>query len=153
MEANHTCRVCGASLAPDAEWCGQCLTPVGAHATSEPPPGQQGSAHPAGAEVAGSDTAGFRSGTDEDAGGSAPEVYAAPEVSVFKPGPYQFGLLGRLVWTGVFVAGGLGLFAASQAAGEFYGRPALALVLVLLGVYLVIGLIFLWGVWRPTRVK
>ncbi|MEX0991657.1 MAG: hypothetical protein WD004_05240 [Actinomycetota bacterium] len=133
MDTTDTCRVCGAALAPNAEWCGQCLTPVATPGTGAAPEAPTRAA--------------------DDPEPRPPEVYEAPEVSAIKPGPYQFGLFGRLVWTALFVAGGLALYAASQAAGAFYGRPALALVLVLLGIYVVIGLIFLWGVWRPTRVK
>ncbi len=137
METTDACRVCGAALGPDAEWCGQCLTPVVPPGTG-PPPAADDTGQP---------------GSDQDAEPRAPEVYPAPETSVTRPGPYQFGLVGRLIWTALFVIGGLALYGASQAAGAFYGRPALALVLVLLGIYVVIGSIFLWGVWRPTRVK
>jgi len=82
-----------------------------------------------------------------------PEVIQAPVTSITKSGPYQFGLIGKLVWTSLFLLVGFGLYAGAVTAGRYVGTPGLALVLMLLGLYVVVGLIFLWGVWRPTRVK
>ena len=79
-------------------------------------------------------------------------VVPAPVVSLTRSGPYQFGLVGKLVWTALFVSVGLGLYGGAIAAGKAFGTPGLALILFLLGIFVVVGAIFLWGVWRPTRV-
>lgn len=122
------CRACDAQLAPDAEWCSQCYTPV---AEKEQTP------------------------SEDPSGSSEPEpwVVEPPQYSAWKAGPYSFGPLGRIVITLVMVALGVVVYFAGKAVGRFYGIPGLSLVLLFLGIYTVIAILVLWGVWRPTRVK
>jgi hypothetical protein len=121
------CTECGATLTPDLEWCGQCYAPVKkeAEAGHEPADGEE----------------------------PEPWVIEPPEYSAWKAGPYSFGPVGRSVITGIMVALGVVVFFAARAVGKFYGIPGLSLVLMFLGIYSVIAIIVLWGVWRPTRVR
>jgi predicted phage tail protein len=117
------------------EWCSQCLTPV---------------RPPAAVNVDPPDVA---PGEHEPASSSTSDVHAPPEISMTKPGPYQYGIVGRLVWTAIFVVAGLIGYAGARVVGHYFGTTGLALVMLLLGVYVLVAVIFLWGVWRPTRVR
>lgn len=120
-----TCTECGATLTPDLEWCGQCYAPIRKEAEQQP------------AE------------SDEP----EPWVVEPPQYSAWKAGPYSFGPAGRLVITGITILLGVVVFFAAKAVGKYFGIPGLSLVLVFLGIYTVIAIIVLWGVWRPTRIK
>lgn len=119
------CRVCNAELNPDIDWCGQCYTPV-------EKPGHEPLERP------------------EPVGN---EVLPAPEYSAVKAGPYSFGLLGKLILTSLVVGVGAALGLTATRIGSFYGTMGLALVLMFIGIYTVIAVIGLWGIWRPTRIK
>lgn len=114
-------------MAPDAGWCGQCYTPVAKEEPREP--------------------------EDPDSSEPEPWVVEPPQYSAWKAGPYSFGPMGRIFITLLMVALGVVVYFAGKAVGKFYGIPGLSLVLVFLGIYTVIAILVLWGLWRPTRVK
>jgi hypothetical protein len=118
------CHVCNAALPPDAEWCGQCLTPVKQEA-HEP----------------------------VDRPEPEPFVGPPPEYSAWKAGPYSFGPVGKILITAFVVLVGAALAYVSARIGSFYGTMGLALVMMLIGIFSVFAVMGLWGLWRPTRVK
>lgn len=119
------CHACNAELPATAEWCNQCLAPV------------------------------KREGQHEPVDRSEPEpwVTVPPEYSAVRKGPYSFGLGGKLIITGIIVALGLGLYVLAIWLTDHLKTPGMALVLLFLIPYTILALIFLWGTWRPTRVK
>lgn len=121
----ETCTECGATLAPDLEWCGQCYTPIKKGAGQAPAEKEE----------------------------PAPWPIEPPQYSAWRSGPYSFGPIGRSVLTGIMILLGVVVYLAAKIVGRHFGIPGLSLVLVFLGIYTVIAIIVLWGVWRPTRVK
>lgn len=119
------CSNCNAELSTTAEWCSQCLTPVKASGQHEP----------------------------SDRSEPEPLVMKPPEYSAVRKGPYSFGIVGKLVITAVVVLIGLGLLVLSIWMTNYLETPGLALVWLILIPYTVLGLLVLWGTWRPTRVK
>lgn len=118
-----TCHVCDAELAPTAQWCGQCLTPV-------PTGGDPG-----------------------ERAAPEPDVGPAPEYSAWRAGPYSFGPFGKLLITAIVIGAGIVLAYVAGSVGWFYGVAGLALILLLILVYSILAAMGLWGLWRPTRVK
>jgi hypothetical protein len=128
-----TCRVCGAELSPELEWCPQCLTPIAEHAaaaaaTTPPSPGAVST------------------------GASGEGVYSKPPTSVLRGGPNSFGIVGKLIFTAIAIAGGYALYRTARVIVDFYGHGGLALVWLFLGIYVVVVILVLWNVWRPAAV-
>src|SRR5438045_3748774 len=128
-----TCRVCGAALTPDLEWCPQCLTPVARSPERAGP-----------TQVAGSPAG----GTVDDEG-----AYSKPPTSVLRAGPNSFGIVGKLIFTGLALVGGYVLYRAGRVIVDFYGHGGLALVWLFLGIYSVVVILVLWNVWRQAPVE
>jgi hypothetical protein len=80
-------------------------------------------------------------------------VAVVPVISAWKAGPSSFGPVGRLSLTAVVLALGYLLYLGALSAGAFYGTVGLALIMLMIGCFMVLALMFLWGLWRPTRVK
>jgi len=88
--------------------------------------------------------------------GQEPEegfVGPAPKYSMWKRGPYSFGPLGRISVTVVVVAFGVALAKEAGIIGTYFGEAGLALVLLFIGIFSVLAVILLWGIWQPTRVE
>lgn len=118
------CRVCNAELNPELDWCGQCYAPV-----------EKGAHEPV------------------ERPQPEPDVTPPEEFSAWRAGPYSFGPLGKILSTALVFAVGAALIWLAARIGTFYGVMGLALVLLFLGIYTVLAVIALWGIWRPTRVK
>lgn len=119
------CKNCNAELPQTAEWCNQCLAPVKAEEQHEP----------------------------VDRPEPEPIIVPPPEYSAVRKGPYAFGLTGKLVITALIVGLGVCLYILAQWLTDHLETPGLALVLLFLVPYSILALVFLWGTWRPTRVK
>jgi hypothetical protein len=128
-----TCRVCGAELSPELEWCPQCLTPI---------------AEPAGAAAAPESLVPAGSAGVSDGG-----VYSKPPTSVLRGGPNSFGIVGKLIFTAIALAGGYALYRTGHVIVDFYGGGGLGLVWLFVGIYVVVVVLVLWNVWRPAAVE
>jgi len=124
-----TCRSCGARLAPDVGWCGQCYTPVAAPA----PPA--------------SFVLTRRPGMAQPPREPAP----APHYSRFKAGATSMGWVGRSLTTlGVLAAAAfLYLYVFPVAVGiNDYRTRTLYLAIASPVILFVLG-----RVWRPSRIR
>ena len=78
-------------------------------------------------------------------------VRAKPRQSL-RGGPESFSMTGRLIGTAIIVGIGILLYWLSGVATEAMGSGALAIVMVILGIYMVIAGMVLWGLWKPGRI-
>jgi ribosomal protein L40E len=127
------CASCGARLAPDASWCGQCLAQV---------------VRPAADEAA--ETPLWRR-----AGSAARPPKPTPTYSRFRAGPTSFGAFGRILMTlallGALVVGyPMSRGGMLVAVGfDVPGRPFLIGYSVVAGIA---GLLLLGRIWKRARV-
>ncbi|HEX9716961.1 MAG TPA: hypothetical protein VGA93_03360 [Actinomycetota bacterium] len=132
-----TCWNCGAGLSPGIGWCGQCFEPV----------------------VRLPEASDDRALAFDDlriVHAPAPAIHqdeVSPErcSSLLRGGPTTPAIAGKLVLTAAVVAAGAGLYSMPAVLAQAVGRPAIALMIVLLGAYSVIAGLVLWSAWRPER--
>jgi hypothetical protein len=123
------CVTCGARLAPEIAWCGQCFTPVGA------PPAPTSVRRP------------FRPGTTPP----RPQVSVPVEYSRWKSGATSMGWMGRALATiGLLVLAVAVYFYVFVVTVGVTG-PQTVLVYVLMVAPVVLYL--LSKVWRPVRIR
>ncbi len=95
-------------------------------------------------------------GDPDDGGTGAGRSTPPPVIPVFsswRAGPGSFGPAGRIIFTALIIAIGYFLYRVALGIGEFYGVLGLSLVMLMIGVFTVLAVLVLWGVWRPTRVE
>ncbi len=66
-------------------------------------------------------------------------------------GPTTPAIAGKLVLTAAIVAAGAGLYSMTAVLAQAVGRPAIALMILLLGAYSGIAALVLWSAWRRER--
>lgn len=138
-----TCWNCGAGLTPGIGWCGQCFEPV----VRLPEASDD-------REASGDRALAF----DDLRIVHAPppaihrdEVLPEPRSSLLRGGPTTPAITGKLVLTAAVVAAGAGLYSMAAVLAHAVGRPAIALMILLLGAYSGIAALVLWSAWRPER--
>jgi hypothetical protein len=128
------CASCGARLAPDASWCGQCFAPV---------------VHPTAGEEPAEPPLWRR------AGSAARPPNPTPTFSRFRAGPTSFGALGRIVMTVGLLAGlvvGYPMARGGMLAAigfDVPGRPFFIGYSVVAGIA---GLYLLTRIWKRARI-
>jgi len=138
-----TCWNCGAGLSPEMGWCGQCFEPV----VRLPEASDD-------REALGDRALAF----DDVRIVHAPppaihreDVLPKRHSSLLRGGPTTPAIAGKLFLTAAVVAAGAGLYSMAAVLVHAVGRPAMALMIVLLGAYSGIAALVLWGAWRPER--
>jgi hypothetical protein len=127
------CASCGARLAPEASWCGQCFAPVVRTAADQP----------------------TERPLWQRAGSAARPPSPTPTYSRFRAGPTSFGALGRILMTVGLLAGLVAGYPMSRggmlaAVGfDIPGRPFLIGYSVAAGIA---GLYLLSRIWKRARV-
>ncbi len=127
---DQQCVVCGGTLKPDAEWCGQCYAPRGPNQPSFRPPAASGYQHPLMRD--------------------RPEPFQTT-YSRFRAGPTSMGVLGRMVTSALVVL--------AAAVAYFYLFPATLGIsgpkeeLVFAVAMVPVLFLVLRRVWRPTRIN
>ena len=138
-----TCWNCGAGLSPGIGWCGRCFEPA----------------------VRIPDASDDRATSDDRAlafddlrivHAPPPAIHrdeVSPErrSSLLWGGPTTPAIAGKLLLTAAVVAAGAGLYSMAAVLAQAVGRPAIALMIVLLGAYSVLAALVLWSAWRPER--
>ena len=81
-----------------------------------------------------------------------PGVRAKPKQTILRSGPNSFSLGGRLIGTAILSGIGFGLYWLAGSIGVNLGSSGMALVMFLVGLYVVIAGLLLWALWRPARV-
>jgi hypothetical protein len=127
------CASCGARLAPDASWCGQCFAPVVRASAEEP-----------------TETPLWRRA------GSAPRPpNPTPTFSRFRPGPTSFGALGRSLLTVALLAGivvGYPMARGGMLAAIGFDVPGRTFMIGYAIVAGLGGLFLLTRIWKRARV-
>jgi hypothetical protein len=137
------CGNCGAQLAPEAAWCGQCLMPVQQQQGLGPQsPMQPGAAtQPAGLV---------------DPRRPEHKDVASPEYSRWKGGPESFGPAGRIIMTSLLLMGlfvGYFFFQGGMVSFGGFALPLLGSIIMYGLLAAFIGAWALKSIWKRARVK
>jgi hypothetical protein len=131
------CHKCGALLAPGAAWCGQCLEPV-VQAVAQPPFDER---EPYIGDVR-MDTGPIRRAPGDD--------ILPPATPSLRGGPTSFGPIAKIVVTALCLLVGGALYALIVALGTLGAAAASAFALVYLSIFVLVGVLFLYQIWKPT---
>ncbi|MFL5767042.1 MAG: hypothetical protein ACJ758_04270 [Actinomycetota bacterium] len=148
----ETCTNCGATLAEDAEWCGQCFAPVRRAAggrviaaPAAPPPG-------AGAPQGGPGGAPWM----RTINAAPPKPDHTPEYSRWKGGPTSMGAVGRSFVSVMIVLGlliGYPLVRGAMLAFVGFDVPGMGFLGMYAALAIPVGAILLVKVWREQRIS
>lgn len=134
------CHRCGATLAPDATWCGRCLEPV-VRAFAKPPLDER-EPYVGDLRIAAGDTR--RPASD----GILPP--AAPSL---RGGPTSLGAITKIVITALYLLLGVALYPLIIALGTVNAAAGSAYAFVCLSLFVLVGALFLYQIWKPTRTR
>jgi len=138
-----TCWNCGAGLSPGIGWCGQCFEAVVRlpEASDDREPSDDRALHFDDLRIVHAPPPAIH----------RDEIRPERPSSLLGGGPTTPAIAGKLVLTAAVVAAGAGLYSMAAVLAQAVGRPAIALMIVLLGAYSGIAALVLWSAWRPER--
>lgn len=138
-----TCLNCGAQLSPEIDWCGQCFDPVVRlpEASDDRELLDDRALHFDDLRIVHAHPPAIH----------RDEIRPERRSSLLRGGPTTPAITGKLVLTAAVVAAGAGLYSITAVLAHAVGRPAIALMILLLGAYSAIAALVLWSAWRPER--